>query len=84
VSPRVFLFLLLVTVGAIWVGDVVARQYAAPGMERTFAVLLVAAAIVAPVAWLLERLGHIRKGKVELGRRGERTGSNGQRDGGAA
>ena len=83
-SPRVFLFLLLVTVGAIWVGDLVATEYAAPGLERTFAVLVVAAAIVAPVAWLLERFGYIRKEKVELGRRRDRNGSNGQRDGGAA
>ncbi len=81
-SPRVFIFLLLVTAGAIWVGDLVAQQYAAPGMERTFGVLLVAAAIVGPVAWLLERLGYIRKGKVELGRRRDAARSNGQRDGG--
>ena len=83
-SPRVFIFLLLVTAGAIWIGDVLARQYAAPGMERTFAVLLVAAAIVGPAAWLLERLGYIRKGRVELGRRRDPSGSNGERDGGAA
>ncbi len=83
-SPRVFLFLLLVTAGAIWIGDLVAQQYAAPGMERTFGVLLVATAIVGPVAWLLERLGYIRKGKVELGRRRDASRSNDQRDGGAA
>jgi hypothetical protein len=83
VSPRVFLVLLGVTVFAIWVGDSVASEYAAPGMERTFAVLVIAAAIVAPVAWALERLGFIRREKVELWRRG-RTDSKDQRDGGAA
>jgi hypothetical protein len=81
VSPRVFLFLLLVTVGAIWVGDTLAEGFSPPGLQRTFAVLVIAAAIVAPVAWLLERLGFIRKEKVELGRRKPATEP---RDGGAA
>ena len=78
-SPRVFLFLLVVTVAAIWV---VAASYAAPGLERTLSVLVVAAAIVGPAAWLLGRLGYIRKGNVELGRR--REPSPGRSDGGAA
>jgi uncharacterized membrane protein YfcA len=84
VSPRVFLALLVVTVFAIWVGDIVAQEYAAPGMERTFAVLVIAVAIVAPVAWILERLGYIRKEKVELGRRREAPAPKRQGDGGAA
>ena len=56
-SPRVFLALLVITAFAIWIGDVVAQEYAAPGMERTFAVLVIAVAIVGPVAWAFERLG---------------------------
>jgi hypothetical protein len=80
-SSRVFVLLLLVTAGAIWIGDVVADDFAAPGMERTFAVLVVAAAIVAPVAWLLERFGYIRRGNVELGRK---RAANDPQDGGRA
>ncbi len=53
-------------------------------MERTFAVLVIAVAIVGPVAWAFERLGWIRKEKVELGRRRDGAGQKGQRDGGAA
>jgi hypothetical protein len=84
-SPRVFVFLLLVTVAAIWIGDTVAAEYAAPGLERTFSVLVIAALIVAPVAWILERLGFIRRENFELGRRGKaRKGADGERNGGAA
>ncbi len=83
-SPRVFLALLVITAFAIWIGDLVAQEYAAPGMERTFAVLVIAVAIVGPVAWAFERLGWIRKEKVELGRRRDGAGQKGQRDGGAA
>jgi hypothetical protein len=83
VSPRVFVLLLFVTVGAIWVGDSVAQAYSPPGIQRTFSVLVIAAAIVAPVAWLLERLGYIRKEKVELGRRRDGAAKR-QGDGGAA
>jgi hypothetical protein len=81
VSPRVFVLLLAVTAGAIWIGDTFAAGFAAPGMQRTFAVLAIAAAIVAPVAWGLERFGYIRRGNVELGRG---RAANEPRDGGRA
>jgi hypothetical protein len=81
VSPRVFVLLLAVTAGAIWIGDTFASDFAAPGMQRTFAVLAIAAAIVAPVAWGLERFGYIRRGNVELGRK---HAADRQRDGGQA
>jgi hypothetical protein len=85
VSPRVFIVLLLITVFAIWVGDTVAQDFAAPGLERTFAVLVVAAAIVAPCAWLFGKLGWIRRGNVEIGRkRAADDKPASQRDGGAA
>ena len=81
-SPRVFIFLMVVTFVGIWIGDVVAERFAAPGMERTFSVMVIAALVVAPTAWLLERLGYIRKENVELGRK--RSPGKGQGDGGAA
>ncbi|MFM1989715.1 MAG: hypothetical protein RJA99_2672 [Pseudomonadota bacterium] len=83
-TARAFVVLLLVTVFAIWVGDSVAREYAAPGLERTFAVLVVAAFIVAPAAWLLEKLGWIRKGAVDFAGRRSPTDTVRPRDGGAA
>lgn len=88
-TVRAFIVLLIVTVFAIWVGDSVAQDFAAPGLERTFSVLVVAAAIVAPVAWLLEKLGWIR-GRLDLARRRAerqeqlRQQQQRQRDGGAA
>jgi len=78
-TVRAFVVLLLVTVFAIWVGDRVAADVTAPGLERTFSVLLVAAAIVAPVAWVLGRIGWIR-GRLELGRKRAAE----RRDGGRA
>jgi hypothetical protein len=75
---RAFLVLMVVTMFAIAVGDHFAQQFAAPGMERTFSVLAIAAPIVAPAAWLLGRLGWI-KGRFEVGRKGQP-----QRDGGEA
>jgi hypothetical protein len=83
-TVRAFVVLLLVTVFAIWVGDSFAADFAAPGLERTFAVLVVAAFIVAPAAWLLEKLGWIRKGAVDLLGRRSPTDAPKQRDGGAA
>ena len=68
-TVRAFIVLLLVTVVAIWFGDSIAQEYAAPGLERTVAVLMVAALIVAPAAWLLGKVGWISAGRVELGRR---------------
>ena len=75
---RAFLVLMVVTMFAIGVGDHYAQGFAAPGMERTFAVLVIAALIVAPAAWLLGRVGWI-KGRFEVGRK-----DPSQRDGGKA
>ena len=69
-TVRGFIALLCVTVFGIWLGDRIADDFAAPGLERTFAVLVIAALAVAPAAWLLEKLGWIRPGAVDLlGRR---------------
>jgi uncharacterized membrane protein YfcA len=77
-TVRAFILLMLVTVAGIAVGDYVAEDFTSPGMARTFAVFVIAGAIVAPVAWLLGRIGWIR-GRFDLGRK------NGpQRDGGEA
>ena len=75
-TVRAFIVLLVVTVIAIWVGDRYAVEFTAPGMERSFAVLVIAAAIVAPAAWLLGRIGWI-KGRFELGRKKEHGARNG-------
>jgi hypothetical protein len=75
---RAFLVLMIVTMFAIAVGDHFAREFSAPGMERTFSVLVIAGLIVAPAAWLLGRLGWI-KGRFEIGGK-----NRSQRDGGEA
>lgn len=67
-KPIAFFVLLAVTVVAIWFGDSFAEGFAAPGMERTFVVLVIAAAAIAPAVWVLDRLALIRKGNVELRR----------------
>ena len=38
-TVRAFIVLLLVTVVAIWFGDSIAQEYAAPGLERTVGIL---------------------------------------------
>jgi hypothetical protein len=94
-KPFAFFVLLAVTVAAIWLGDAFASDFAAPGMERTFAVLVIAAVAIVPAVWVLERMGLIRKGNVELRRKpaAAQTPSSqvpssqvpsSQRDGGAA
>ena len=67
-TVRAFIVLLGVTVIAIAIGDHFAERYTAPGLERSFGVLTVAAAIVAPVAWLLGKIGWI-SGRYEPGSR---------------
>jgi hypothetical protein len=89
-KPFAFFVLLAVTVAAIWFGDSFADDFAAPGMERTFAVLVIAALAITPAVWVLDRMGLIRKGNVELRRKpaAAQTPSSqvpsSQRDGGAA
>ncbi len=68
-KPFAFFVLLAVTVAAIWFGDSFADDFAAPGLERTFAVLVIAAVAISPAVWVLDRLGLIRKGNVELRRK---------------
>jgi hypothetical protein len=89
-KPFAFFVLLAVTVAAIWFGDSFAAEFAAPGMERTFAVLVIAAVAIVPAVWVLDRMGLIRKGNVELRRKpaaaqtpASQTPAS-QRDGGAA
>jgi hypothetical protein len=67
-TVRAFIILLGVTVVAIAIGDHFAERYTAPGLERSFGVLVIAAAIVAPVAWLLGKIGWI-SGRYEPGSR---------------
>jgi len=76
-TVRAFIALLLITVVAVGIGDHIATRFSAPGLERTFAVLVITAAIVAPFAWLLEKVGWIR-GRLELGRRRQRTDDGSQ------
>ncbi len=89
-KPIAFFVLLAVTVVAIWFADSFAEGFAAPGMERTFAVLVLAAVALAPAVWVLDRLGLIRKGNAELRRKPAASQSSAsqagasQRDGGAA
>ena len=66
-TVRAFIVLLIVTIVAISIGDHVARDFTNPGLERSFAVLVIAAIIVAPVAWLLGRIGWIQ-GRFEVDR----------------
>jgi hypothetical protein len=84
-TVRAFIVLLLVTVIAIAIGDHYAQEWTAPGLERSFAVLVIASVIVAPAAWLLGRIGWI-SGRLDLSRRrSDRPSSNdGHRNGGAA
>lgn len=81
-TVRAFIVLLIVTVLAIALADRIARDFSAPGLERTFTVLVIAAACVAPVAWLLGRIGWI-SGRLELGAR-RKTPSQPPRTGGQA
>jgi hypothetical protein len=73
---RAFLVLFVVTVFAIAVGDHFAQGFAPPGFQRTFSVLVIAALIVGPVAWLLGRIGWIQ-GRLELGRKHDTQGDGG-------
>jgi len=67
VTVRAFIVLLIVTIVAIGIGDHFAHDFTNPGIERSFAVLVIAAIIVAPVAWLLGRIGWI-SGRFEIDR----------------
>ncbi len=80
-TVRAFIILLGVTVLAIWLGDRIAQDFSAPGLERTFTVLVIAAAVVAPAAWLLGRLGWINSGRIEFSRN---SNSQPPRNGGQA
>jgi hypothetical protein len=77
-TVRAFVVLLVVTVLAIWLGDRIAQDFAAPGLERTFTVLVIAAAVVAPAAWLLGRIGWINSGRIEFSRNSQPPRNGGQ------
>jgi hypothetical protein len=65
-----FIFLLIAAVAGITVGAHFAESWAAPGLERTFAVALITAAIMFPAAKLAEWFGWIRGG-LNMGGAGE-------------
>jgi hypothetical protein len=77
-TVRAFIVLLCVTVLGIWLGDRIAQDFAAPGLERTFTVLVIAAVLVAPVAWLLGRIGWINAGRIEFSRNSQPPRTGGQ------
>lgn len=81
-TVRAFIVLLIVTLVAIFFADRVAQGFSAPGLERTFTVLVISAAVVAPVAWLLGRIGWIT-GRLDLGARRTSSGQS-PRNGGQA
>ena len=59
-----FILLMLVTVGAIFVGNEVAERYTDEGFGRTLMVGAITAVILFPAAWLAEKFGLI-KGKFD-------------------
>lgn len=69
-TSRTFIFLLIVTVVAVTIGEKIASTYVPRGIERTIAVAVITALIVFPVARLAEKRGWI-KGAFNFGRRTE-------------
>jgi hypothetical protein len=67
-----FVVLLLLTVGAIGVGALVAERYAEPGLGRTLIVAVFAALVVFPAAKFAERRGWIR-GELDFSKMGGRA-----------
>jgi hypothetical protein len=57
-----FILLLVAAIVGITLGAHVAEGFAAPGLERTFAVALITAAVLFPAAKLAGWLGWIRGG----------------------
>jgi hypothetical protein len=55
-----FILMLLITIGAITVGDAIAARYTDPGLARILLVGAITAAIVFPIGKLGEYLGLIR------------------------
>lgn len=77
-TVRAFIVLLIVTIIGITLGDHIAKEFAAPGLERTFTVLVIATLLVAPSAWILGRLGWINSGRIEFSRQSKPPSSGGQ------
>jgi uncharacterized membrane protein YfcA len=77
-TVRAFIVLLIVTIIGITLGDHIAKEFSAPGLERTFTVLVIAALIVAPSAWILGRLGWINSGRIEFSRQSKPPSGGGQ------
>ena len=75
-----FILLMLVTVGAIFVGDVIATRYTEEGIGRTLLVAAIAAAIVYPAALMAVRFGLIRKDKLDFSKLGAPRDGEGRKD----
>jgi uncharacterized integral membrane protein len=60
-----FIFLLIVTVLAIFGAAQVAERYAAPGMERTLIVAFITACVVFPAGLFAEKMGWV-KGQFDI------------------
>ena len=75
-----FILLMLVTVGAIFVGDVVATRYTDEGIGRTLLVAAIAAAIVYPAALVAVRFGLISKDKLDFSKLGAPRDGEGRND----
>ena len=65
-----FILMMLVTVGAISVGDAIAAHYTDEGIGRTLLVAAIAAAIVFPAAFVAVRFGLISKEKLDFSKLG--------------
>jgi uncharacterized membrane protein YfcA len=77
-TVRAFIVLLVITIIGIALGDRIAKDFAAPGLERTFTVLVIATLIVAPCAWILGRMGWINSGRIDFSRNSQPPSSGGQ------
>lgn len=65
-----FIFLMVVTMAAVAAGAAIGDQVAAPGLERTLTVALVAAPVVYLAGIFAERRGWV-SGHFNFGRRGD-------------
>ena len=75
-----FILMLLVTVGAIILGDAIATRYTDEGIGRTLLVAAIAAAIVYPAALLAVRYGQISKDKFDFSKLGAPRDGEGRKD----
>ncbi len=71
-SRNAFIVLLLLTVGAIGAGAMIAERYAEPGLGRTLIVAIFTALVVFPAAKFAEHRGWIR-GELDFSKLGARS-----------